>query len=560
MNQYKKFSSYLLSNQPLLWHSMSIQLTLVILILHILFYTIGYASVDLNILQQTYHIKNHFFNNSFFLYWIISGLIVLIIWGVYFFRNNAGKNLYPISRWYHHKLAVLLYIPVLLYFFVPFTFNLGVVNKTKQLVSLSELESVSQNVDYAIPFLIQNTEDYKLHNRIFPKQYQDLRYFDASYEPSYIRYNNSEKSIGELIENLQATPVIDSLFAYRVYDFKDMYLSGKDTCWTSVLALNYFLTPDSLPDFHLYHIKNYAFGNSEMYNEYTRHEDPDYLKTLEMVHFWIDSEPKKILEVLQNFKKDLIRLSVANTLKPNQNYEYLINNKFYVFQDLTETNYTESYSDFDGEFIEDDSKAEDETNLEYEKGHFAQRVDFNSLNHLLNNVDFAHQKPYFYDKEIYYVMIYLALAGVILLLYFEWGNILALVISIPVAGVFSILGAIIIAVSKGNELTTFTILLVFGAFFLIMAGRGMLGALNKYVADVSITIAYFTFPHWIIVLLNFIRAAFKTAVYRPCDEWPQTVYPFDFYQEPYTSILIYAPFVLFFISLFFVKRVLAKQE
>jgi hypothetical protein len=68
------------------------------------------------------------------------------------------------------------------------------------------------------------------------------------------------------------------------------------------------------------------------------------------------------------------------------------------------------------------------------------------------------------------------------------------------------------------------------------------------------------FPLWVLIILGYIQIAFSYYDYNTCDTFGTTVYPFEFNAEPATSILLYAPFVLFFISLFAVKKVLAKKE
>ena len=191
---------------------------------------------------------------------------------------------------------------------------------------------------------------------------------------------------------------------------------------------------------------------------------------------------------------------------------------------------------------------------------FSQSVAFDDLQNLIKNANNAYHAPFFYDQFLKYLFRFLALAGVLLLLYFEWGSILAFVISIPVAGAFAILGTLLFALAPRSDSFALLIIVLFGAFFLVMAYLALKGRLKPMVGNIAITLSYFMFPLWVLIILGYIQVAFSYYDYGTCDAYGVTVYPFEFNAEPVSTILLYAPFVLFFISLFAVKKVLAKKE
>ena len=573
MNTYKKLTNYLLTHQPLLWHSMSIQLTAVVVLLNIIFYGLGYLRMNLFTLKDSYNIENLFFKETFSLFWIISGIIILIIWGAYFYRNNAAKNFYPISRWYFHKLAVLLFIPALIYFMVPFSFFRGVAHKTQQVIPKKDLLEIKKLFEYATPFLIMNTGDFRYSQRSFPTKYTFISYwergeiYDDEFDYQYEDGNGFEvqkPDIEKYLLAVNAEPIEGSVYAYRKRIESSFTLKGKDTCWSSTTIFQYPYSKDSLPDFHLYHVKNYSENSIDYYNHYSLFTSEDYNEVgdyddslLSMVHKWVNERSGQTLKTLEDFKAILAKYEVYNTLNPQGNYDYLLANDFNVHRAITGRAYrygTGSYShDYDTEV--DNLQTEKEKN-----SGFKQALAIDELHSLISNANRAYHAPFFYDQFLKYLFRFLALAGVLLLLYFEWGSILAFVISIPVAGAFAILGTLIVALLRGKESFALLIVVLFGVFFLVMAYLALKGRLKPMIGNIAITISYFVFPLWVLIILGYIQIAFSYYDYNTCDTFGTTVYPFEFNAEPVTSILLYAPFVLFFISLFAVKKVLAKKE
>lgn len=578
MNTYKKFSTYLLTHQPLLWHSMAIQLTLVVVLLNILFYGMGFLRMNLFTLKNSDNIESLFFNETFSLFWIISGIIILIIWGAFFYRNNAAKNFYPISRWYFHKLAVMLFIPALIYFMVPFSFFRGVAHQTQRIISESDLAEMQRLYKYSNPFLIQNSQFYKYNNRTYPEIYNTISYWekgDVFYEDDYLEeFDNSydyepipEETTNDIEKNLiaaNAEPITESVYAFREDNEFSYTLKGNDTCWHSKRVFQYAYSSDSLPDFHLYHLKNFSIDETGLLNSYVRFwSSENYDKNnytddslLIITHNWIDNKSEKIQQTLEDFTAILAKYNVYNTINPKGNFEYLLANDFTVHRAITGRAYRYGTRSYSHEF---GTEIELLHGINEKKSDFQQVLAIDELQSLISNANRAYHAPFFYDQFLKYLFRFLALAGVLLLLYFEWGSILAFVISIPVAGAFAILGTLLFALAPRSDSFALLIIVLFGAFFLVMAYLALKGRLKPMIGNIAITLSYFMFPLWVLIILGYIQVAFSYNDYNTCDPYGVTVYPFEFNAEPVSTILLYAPFVLFLISLFAVKKVLAKK-
>lgn len=111
---FKKTQKYLLINQPLLWNTKVVPVTCFLLFAHIIFFIIGFFSGNLNFTET----ENHYSTNNtdvvaFFS--VLIAILALILWLVYYFKNNAFKSFYPKSTWSLFKeWLILVFVSMLL--------------------------------------------------------------------------------------------------------------------------------------------------------------------------------------------------------------------------------------------------------------------------------------------------------------------------------------------------------------------------------------------------------------------------------------------------------------
>lgn len=598
MNTYKKLNQYLLTHQPLIWQTRVIQMTLVVLLLHLVFLYYGYNSVSLDVMRNNWNIENLFYDSSSMLYWIISGLILFIIWGAYFFRFNAAKNFYPISRWYFHKMALCLFVPTLLFFFIPFTFFAGLSSHARKIVKLEELQELLHVSRYSQPFLLSHYDNFGYEYRAYPEVYRSVEYwskFDRTdYLPNYI-YNGKKTNIDRILSNIGADYIDEEkkLFAF-VVDHRDTFdIVKNDTCYTFDYAFKYVLNRDSLPDFRLSNVKNYApFWQYDDFiltrdNRQIENQESDFDSVQDdvsaycaTIHNWIDNDRQKIQQTLRRFKELLDRFQIRNNMDPDKTYEYLISNDFNYYHELTlPYHYYSDYEevDYDSEITlidEDEDMETDSIFYEppyYGEGHFYQYVHEDQMSNLIQNARAAIFWRYFNDKDAFRVLLYFSLAATMLFVYFQWGSILNFIISIPVGGILIFLGVALYTLLNQpflNEEYFDTvpfpwdpfIYLMLATLVLFVAIFGIKRVWNTYVTNIAVTISYFIAPLWLLVTTVFVNILFSKKEFNACLEWYSTVSPFDLNDPMVRLLLEVSPFVLFVGSMFFLKHVIAKKE
>jgi hypothetical protein len=91
----KNIQKYLLLNYPLLWNTKIVPLSILLILLNLIFFAIGFKNGEIDFTETN---NNYNFNESepilIFIGVLISAIII-IIWLVYYFKNNAFKSFYP---------------------------------------------------------------------------------------------------------------------------------------------------------------------------------------------------------------------------------------------------------------------------------------------------------------------------------------------------------------------------------------------------------------------------------------------------------------------------------
>ena len=91
----KKLNNYLLTNYPLAWNLRLHWLWPVILLLHLLFWLAGYGSVSFPESASYYSLEP---GGATFSMTVLCGLLLLALWLIFYFRNNAFKSFYPLAK------------------------------------------------------------------------------------------------------------------------------------------------------------------------------------------------------------------------------------------------------------------------------------------------------------------------------------------------------------------------------------------------------------------------------------------------------------------------------
>ena len=95
---FKKIQKYLLINYPLFWNTKIVPVVSFLIPVHIIFFIIGYVSgkLDFTETDNHYHSKD---TDTMVFFSILIAVITIILWLVFYFKNNGFKSFYPKSNW-----------------------------------------------------------------------------------------------------------------------------------------------------------------------------------------------------------------------------------------------------------------------------------------------------------------------------------------------------------------------------------------------------------------------------------------------------------------------------
>ncbi|MBK1895997.1 hypothetical protein [Chryseobacterium paridis] len=174
MQKIHQFNQYLLERYPTIWNTKIIWMLLVSVLIHILFFVIGYCShMDPRSLQ-TYSVKDDYFKNGVIFIHLIISILMIVGWLITMFRNNAFKNFYPTSKGKLFGQFVQYFIILFACTTFYFSYMVGFKMFINHQYPDQQLEKSVDIINRAAPFLSQELEPYALNNRKYPAVFADL--------------------------------------------------------------------------------------------------------------------------------------------------------------------------------------------------------------------------------------------------------------------------------------------------------------------------------------------------------------------------------------------------
>lgn len=174
MNFIKKINKYLIERYPTIWNTRIVWMLAINILIHIMFYVIGYVShTDPTSLQNS-NVIDDYYTSGLIMVHIIISLLLLVGWLVYMFKNNGFKNFYPTSniKLFGQFLCYLVIIFTSITFY--FSYMFGFRTYINQAYPNDELVKNVNIINKAYPFLSLEYQDYEISKKGYPKLFMDL--------------------------------------------------------------------------------------------------------------------------------------------------------------------------------------------------------------------------------------------------------------------------------------------------------------------------------------------------------------------------------------------------
>lgn len=173
-NFIKKTNKYLLEKHPIIWNTKLLWVLLTALVLHLIFYILGLTALsNVEILHQ-FDAKSIFFKNGTVYVSIILSILLLVVWLINMFKNNAFKSYYPTSKLKLFKqfLCYLLIVFFSTNFFL--SYNFGLKNYITAVYDDDRLDAEIDLTNTAAIFFSNDLENYTLNQRRYPAPFDSL--------------------------------------------------------------------------------------------------------------------------------------------------------------------------------------------------------------------------------------------------------------------------------------------------------------------------------------------------------------------------------------------------
>jgi len=173
-NRIQRVNQYFLERYPLLWNTRVYWVLICCILVHGCFYLLGYNTFRNTELFKGYNAPELFIENGALLFSIIVSILILVVWLLVLFRNNAFKNFYPTRK---RQLYGSFFIYFLV-FLVATTFYISYIAGYKQFVKqqypVSWLKAKREQANLAAAFLPFSLEAYTINNKRYPAPFDTL--------------------------------------------------------------------------------------------------------------------------------------------------------------------------------------------------------------------------------------------------------------------------------------------------------------------------------------------------------------------------------------------------
>ncbi|WP_124979037.1 hypothetical protein [Nonlabens xiamenensis] len=195
-NSITKFNQKLLEKHPTIWNTKIVWMLLISLGLHLLFYLIGLVSLMNPASLHGYKAIDIYFKNGMVFVASILSVLLIVIWLISMFRNNAFKNFYPLTQVQLFKQFTCYFVILMAATSFYYSYTLGL-----QTYIISAYGDESFDADIALanetaPFFSFDLSKYELDQLAYPPPFDTLycetRESSIDFSQSYFEFKEQE--------------------------------------------------------------------------------------------------------------------------------------------------------------------------------------------------------------------------------------------------------------------------------------------------------------------------------------------------------------------------------
>lgn len=499
---FKDIQKQLLLKYPLLWNTKFIPMLIIGIVLHIVFFGLGYIQGTIDFSNED-NIDIVFPSVSFGILFVI---IIVILWLVNYFKNNALKSFYSKSKnsLFYEWLQIFTISFILVSFYMPFT--IGKQFHERSYFSKDEAVTRCETISMADIFI----------------------------DGSFAQTNHTE---------------LDSILKSNVReeDYKNYFTSeSKENGNPNYLYFhkNYLL-------FKGKKYSEYSLLNRNLYDFYILSEEQDSLNKFKVQNWLYENKTKEVKDLMASYLQLIKEHKLSINLTVDKWFEVTYNapefNKFLYIQPYKEEYETNNYNRY-SDFV---TAVESPASGKYSKYYIQQNV----LKEKYNVVSEAYEDSYF-KPEMLLTFLYVAFGFSILLFSFRVTSGKSWLIGLIAVGVINIVYGIFTAVASSGllyaYLIVFTIIGVLVYFFVVYSNKKSI----EY-SRIALNLSLWSFALIIPIIYFLIQQSYADEYY--AYNYPYQYSKYQWFIDHATEMLGFN-FIIAIVVLFGLSRVIRNWK
>lgn len=477
MKKIKQLDRFLLERFPLIWHTKIVYVLFFSVITSLFFYIWG-VTYTTNYLINNFSVSRFIEHSNAMLFLVILWLIGIIVWSLSFFRKSAIRHFYPLQRFYLTRLFGLFVIIFWSFSWPLFSFQWGVNHKVRELAPQEELKAMISTINLSQVLLGMESPSYRSYLNMAHPEVQII-----SYDKNSESWSNSIKIIdssmmetgGKLSspfltdyhpgENLRYTDTVNRQLIQFVtyknivegnpcnrhnYDYVTGWKKYADLVpykpFDLRLCKNQLIQPNKLDKqpisiFNSYYFSFYGYRHSYRYYDYSEvHPSREFNREVVDL-FNSENTYDKGKQVLDRYARFLSKHEVRHSLKTDSIWSYVLSHadRFIVKNPVSgsaeEPDFISSIQNhYNGITEYEKFRASQDQNYYHTPMYFVANTE---VSELYENA--AEVYAYSYSWYIIISSLFAAVILAFVFLLFSIGNIIHILIAVPIGGVLIIL-------------------------------------------------------------------------------------------------------------------------
>lgn len=571
-----RINQYLLERYPNIWNTRLIWMLSISLVIHIVFFIFGLVSLTSPSSLHERGVWTVFFENGAIHFSVMLSVLLLVIWLINMFKNNAFKNFYPVSRWQLFSQFLLYFIIILFSTTFYYSYNFGLKTYISSAYEDVTLKDDIEKANMAAIFFSQDIEDYTIDKRRFPPILSELYcemtdefidvekpfYSFLDYKYQYYSLKSENRSFDYANYNDLETPYVYTIQkdSIQTFFYKDSvvdvssYIKSAYPTYNNYSATFYESEEnDPYGNYSNDYYTDYEYSNIKRL-EYTEKAKLSSQKTQELLR---RNNPKEIKQVLVDFLLIAKKYEIETNITSDTWFKLIYHPNSFEIKSL----------------IRDEKKPVDRTVYEnYEKTMLEQfnidhTTDFyirtNDLNNAFENIETIKSSSVI--NENIHVFIWIAFFLSSLIFIFRISGLKSLLFTIITVGLLSVFVALLATLSHFLLQFSNNSVELFVAYFVFFLGTIILAIpiffakkLKKQIISVCMNISIGGFVLYVLLIIGII--SIHQSHY--CDEIYNYTYRYDcpvliVNLGSYTSYILLASGLLF---LYFYTAIIKKWK